>query len=112
MEVDCANDTPITNCEPLKLLLQELKQEPCAANYLMPVDWRSLGISNYTAIVKRPMDLGTLEVRTLANTVGNAFVKLVPEFGVIFSRPGSDLVKLHVVQPGRLRDLQASSDHD
>lgn len=60
MEIDTGIN--ITNPEPLKLLLAELKQEPCAASFMAPVDWRVLGLSNYLSIVKRPMDISTLEV--------------------------------------------------
>jgi len=60
MEIDTG--TNITNPEPLKMLLNELKQEPCALSFMAPVEWRLLGLSNYLTIVKRPMDITTLEV--------------------------------------------------
>ena len=63
MEIDTG--TNITNPEPLKILLNELKQEPCAVSFLSPVEWRLLGLSNYPTIVKRPMDITTLEVSKL-----------------------------------------------
>jgi hypothetical protein len=44
------------------VLINELKLEPCVASFILPVDWRGLNITNYTAIIKKPMDLGTLEV--------------------------------------------------
>lgn len=52
----------ITNCQPLLDLVCELKLEPSAACFMQPVDWRGLNITNYTTIVKKPMDMGTLEV--------------------------------------------------
>ena len=59
-----SQSTLIVNLEPLNLLIEELKQEPYSTNFIAPVDWRALGIETYPEIVKTPMDLGTLQVRT------------------------------------------------
>ena len=54
--------TNLENCAPLLQLLQDLKNEPNIANFLAPVDWRTLKLDNYPQVVKCPMDLGTVEV--------------------------------------------------
>lgn len=54
--------TLIVNSEPLNQLLEEIKLEPCSDIFLLPVDWRALGLETYPTIVKNPMDLSTLQV--------------------------------------------------
>ena len=56
------NQTPLTNPSPLRHIIQELKSEPNVANFLVPVDWRSLNLKDYTEIVKQPMDISIVEV--------------------------------------------------
>mgnify|MGYP000132617731 CR=1 FL=1 len=98
MEVDQASTpaTPLINCEPLKQLLTDLKLEPCAASFLLPVDWRSLGLANYTEIVKRPMDLGTVEDNLLSNkylTLEDFLTDLDLIWGncMLFNQAGSEI---------------------
>ena len=44
-------------------LLEDLRCDPQAAAFNMPVDWRSLDIPDYPVIVKNPMDMQTLELK-------------------------------------------------
>lgn len=41
--------------------LHDLRSDPQADAFAVPVDWRQLGIPDYPSIVKHPMDLRTLE---------------------------------------------------
>mmetsp|Transcript_3499 Transcript_3499/g.7896 ORF Transcript_3499/g.7896 Transcript_3499/m.7896 type:complete len:315 (-) Transcript_3499:225-1169(-) len=43
-----------------KSILKELKRKPDTEAFLQPVDWKLLGIPDYPTIIKRPMDLGTV----------------------------------------------------
>ena len=42
-------------------IIQNLKKHKNAIFFLEPVDWKSLGLTDYLQIVTHPMDLGTLE---------------------------------------------------
>ena len=42
-------------------LLEDLRCDPQAAAFNMPVNWQALNIPDYPNIVKKPMDLQTLE---------------------------------------------------
>ena len=46
-----------------KTLLRELKKRDQADPFLVPVDWKGLGIMDYPTIIKRPMDLGTVSAQ-------------------------------------------------
>lgn len=43
--------------------LEDLRSDPQAAAFNMPVNWRALNIPNYPQVVKNPMDLQTLEMK-------------------------------------------------
>ena len=42
-------------------MLEDLRCDPQAAAFNMPVNWQALNIPDYPLIVKKPMDLQTLE---------------------------------------------------
>ena len=42
-------------------LLLPLKREPNADFFAQPVDWKLLGLKDYLTVIKKPMDLGTIE---------------------------------------------------
>ena len=44
-------------------LLEDLRCDPQAAAFNMPVNWQALNIPDYPTIVKKPMDLQTLEMK-------------------------------------------------
>ena len=41
-------------------MVSELKKNKNAELFLAPVDWKALGLTNYLAVIKKPMDLGTI----------------------------------------------------
>lgn len=43
--------------------LEDLRSDPQAAAFNVPVNWRALNIPDYPQIVKKPMDLQTLELK-------------------------------------------------
>ena len=43
--------------------LEDLRSDPQAAAFNIPVNWRALNIPDYPRIVKNPMDLQTLELK-------------------------------------------------
>ncbi len=49
--------------EAVLTFLDDLKSDPQAAVFQMPVNWRALNIPDYPQIVKNPMDLQTLEAK-------------------------------------------------
>ena len=46
-----------------KMVVRDLRKHKDAHFFLEPVDWKALGIKDYPAIIKRPMDLGTIMKR-------------------------------------------------
>ena len=44
-----------------KSIMRELRKKDIAEAFLVPVDWKALGIPDYPTIIKRPMDLGTVQ---------------------------------------------------
>jgi hypothetical protein len=46
-----------------KAIVRDLRKHKDAAPFLDPVDWKALGLKDYPAIIKRPMDLGTIMKR-------------------------------------------------
>jgi hypothetical protein len=46
-----------------KAAMRELRKHKDAGAFLEPVDWKALGIRDYPTIIKRPMDLGTVQKR-------------------------------------------------
>jgi len=51
------HDTTRKACQEMLRLVQE---QPNANLFLEPVDWKQLGIPEYTIVIKEPMDLGTI----------------------------------------------------
>eukprot|EP00382_Lankesteria_abbotti_P005505 CAMPEP_0113847688 /NCGR_PEP_ID=MMETSP0372-20130328/2021_1 /TAXON_ID=340204 /ORGANISM="Lankesteria abbotti" /LENGTH=191 /DNA_ID=CAMNT_0000817009 /DNA_START=27 /DNA_END=602 /DNA_ORIENTATION=+ /assembly_acc=CAM_ASM_000359 len=47
----------------LALLLNVIKQQPEAAEFLEPVNWQKLKLKDYPQIVKRPLDLGSVTTK-------------------------------------------------
>ena len=43
-----------------KKALSDLKKNKNAELFLAPVDWKTLGLTNYPIVIKKPMDLGTV----------------------------------------------------
>lgn len=60
-------------------LLSKLSLEPEAAPFLVPVDWKQLGLDDYPEIVQNPMDLHTIRKRLDASVYEDADALLDPE---------------------------------
>lgn len=60
-------------------LLSKLSLEPEAAPFLVPVDWKQLGLDDYPEIVQNPIDLHTIRKRLDASVYEDADALLDPE---------------------------------
>lgn len=60
-------------------LLSKLSLEPEAAPFLVPVDWKKLGLDDYPEIVQTPMDLHTIRKRLDAFVYNDADSLVDPE---------------------------------
>ena len=63
----------------LKQVLAELEEVPSAVNFLDPVPYEELGLTDYPKVVKLPMDLGTVRDKLKKNkysTFGEFFTEL------------------------------------
>ena len=54
-------------------LIETLEQDPYSYIFLEPVDHVGLGLTDYLTIVKKPMDLGTIKVKTFFITTKTFF---------------------------------------
>lgn len=50
--------------------LHDLRSDPQADAFAVPVNWRQLGIPDYPSIVKNPMDLQTLDAKVRGEHIG------------------------------------------
>jgi len=41
-------------------LVEKISKEPNAEPFLMPVDWKALGLQDYPKIIKKPIDLASI----------------------------------------------------
>ena len=57
---DALSGESLASC---KTVVRDLRKHKDAHFFLEPVDWKALGIKDYPAIIKRPMDLGTIMKR-------------------------------------------------
>ena len=76
-----------------------------AAVFMDPVDWKALELPDYPMIVKKPMDLGTIEKKLAKSkyaTVQNfiADVALVWNNAKLYNEEGSDIHELAVQLDG------------
>lgn len=80
-------------------LLRAVKAHKWAWPFLTPVDPVALGIPDYFTIVKKPMDLGTVEQKLLNNEYPDIFsfaddVNLIWSNCFLYNQPQSDVVKM------------------
>eukprot|EP00658_Telonema_sp_P-2_P026657 TRINITY_DN20785_c0_g1_i4.p1 TRINITY_DN20785_c0_g1~~TRINITY_DN20785_c0_g1_i4.p1 ORF type:complete len:305 (+),score=94.65 TRINITY_DN20785_c0_g1_i4:31-945(+) len=79
-------------------LLVELKKQPEAGFFLMPVDWRALNLPDYPIIIKQPMDLFTAEQKLRDSyTCPNDFVsdiRLIWKNALTYNQPESAAAKM------------------
>lgn len=79
-----------------KKMLHKIMKMPNAFIFSEPVDWKALELPDYPAIVKKPMDLGTIETKLAKGkyaTVQNfvADVTLVWNNARLYNMEGSDI---------------------
>ncbi len=79
-------------------ILRILQSKPNVYPFLEPVDWKNLNLPDYPTIVKRPMDLGTIEDRIYSGLYSSADefaedVRLVWHNAQTYNQPGSDIWK-------------------
>ena len=55
---------PITKEESgkLKEIIEGIEADPRAYDFLIPVDWKAMGLEDYPVLIKSPMDLSTIKV--------------------------------------------------
>jgi hypothetical protein len=100
--VDYDSDTTRALSEGMKKcykLLTQLKNHKWAWPFLTPVDPIALGIPDYYTIIKRPMDLGTIEQKLLNGEYADIYgfaddVELVWSNCFTYNQPESDVVKM------------------
>ena len=76
--------------------LKLIMKQPAAGVFLEPVDWKGLGIKEYPKIVKKPMDLGTVQKKLEAGKYAKVeeLVKDVQQIWInakLFNAEGSDI---------------------
>ena len=64
--------------EKVLALLEDIRADPQAAAFNMPVNWRAFNIPDYPRIVKNPMDLDTLYKKVKGQHVLPSGVKCPP----------------------------------
>lgn len=77
-------------------MIREISKKPEAEPFREPVDWKTLGLFDYPKIIKRPMDLGTIEKKCRGGGYEDAWgfaedMRLVWENAKTYNRPGSGI---------------------
>ena len=85
-----------------KKILASLKKNPNAFIFLEPVDWKSLGLTDYLKVIKTPMDLGTVGAKLASDQYASidAFfddLNLVWSNCMVYNADGSDVYKMAAV---------------
>ncbi len=87
--------------EDAKKILNQLKKNSNAFIFLEPVDWKSLGLTDYLSVIKRPMDLGTISAKLTIDEYSSMAVffediYLVWSNCMVYNADGSDVYKMAV----------------
>jgi hypothetical protein len=77
-------------------ILKDLQNKPEAEAFRHPVDWKGLNLPNYPQIIKKPMDLQTIETKLNRKQYANAFefaedMRLVWSNAKTYNQPGSGI---------------------
>lgn len=103
-------------------LLKSISKRKMAAAFLVPVDWRGLGIPTYPQVIKQPMDLGTAEQMLTQSKFSTLEVfastlRLVWKNAMTFNQPGDPIFKnakglsdIFEKQLGELEESLATTD--
>ena len=80
-------------------LIDQICQDPNSEPFVEPVDWQALQLLDYPAIIKRPMDLGTVRTKLQAQqymTFDECFadVQLIWDNCKLYNMQGSDIYKI------------------
>mmetsp|Transcript_23648 Transcript_23648/g.44164 ORF Transcript_23648/g.44164 Transcript_23648/m.44164 type:complete len:224 (-) Transcript_23648:99-770(-) len=80
-------------------ILKGVQNKPDAHPFLEPVDWKRFDLPDYPLIIRRPMDLGTIEKRIFDGFYATADefasdVRLVWSNAQKYNRPQSDIYKM------------------
>ena len=79
-----------------RTILKELQNKPEAEAFKQPVDWKGLNLPDYPQIIKKPMDLQTIETKLNRKQYANAF-EFAEDMGLVWSnaktynQPGSGI---------------------
>jgi len=78
-------------------ILREVQEKPDAQPFLEPVDWKTYGLTDYPEIIKKPMDLGTIQSKLETGKYQNnpekfaADVRLVWKNAMTYNRSDSEI---------------------
>ena len=80
-------------------LIENICQDPNSEPFLEPVAWKELELLDYPAIVKNPMDLGTVKTRLIDGeyaTYEDCFVEiqLIWDNCKLYNMAGSDIYRI------------------
>jgi len=85
---------PMSQCAKI---LKELQEKPDAQPFIEPVDWKAYGLTDYPEIIKKPMDLGTIQEKLVSGKYQNnaekfaADVRLVWKNAMTYNRSDSEI---------------------
>lgn len=82
-------------------VLRQVQQSPQAYPFLQPVDWKTLGIPDYPKIIKKSMDIGTIEKYLMSYLYSSmdefaADMRLVFKNAKRYNLEGSDIHRMAV----------------
>ena len=74
-------------------------EQPIASVFLEPVDWKALDLPWYPALIKHPMDYGTIKTRLLSGQIATPskfaeMVRLVYKNSMKFNQEGSQIYQI------------------
>lgn len=78
-------------------ILKAIMKKPEAGPFLEPVEWEAYGLTDYPEIIKKPMDLGTVQTKLEAGRYGGstekfaADVRLVWKNAMAYNRQDSEI---------------------
>jgi hypothetical protein len=64
-------------------LIKSLEKLPEAVNFLKPVDYKGLGLSDYPQIIKKPMDMSTIR-KKLKQEKYSTIEELIDDFQLMW----------------------------
>jgi len=74
---------PMSHCSKI---LKELQDKPDAQPFLEPVDWKAYGLTDYPEIIKKPMDLGTIQGKLETGKYQNNAEKFAADVRLVWKK--------------------------